>query len=79
MNNPGDLDPHLRLMWEVLTCENDCCAQVVPLNDIREHEMEDCWCHPRVEQDARGLGSGTFYVHNSADRREHTFEKGWVH
>lgn len=43
---------------------------VVPMNDIREHVTFDgnCWCKPQAQ--------GTVWVHNSADGREHTYEKG---
>lgn len=44
-------------------------AQVVPIDDLREHEMsERCWCKPVLDE----LG---VLVHNSADRREF-YERG---
>jgi len=44
---------------------------VYPLNDLREHEVEDhisCWCKPAMNEDG-------VIVHNSMDGRE-AFELG---
>lgn len=41
---------------------------VVPVNDLREHRTEGCWCRPR--ETAEGV-----IVHNSMDGRE-KFETG---
>jgi hypothetical protein len=41
--------------------------QVIPVNDLREHSLADCWCQPF---DDEGV-----LVHNSADGREF-FERG---
>ena len=38
-------------------------AQLMPINDIKEHEFIGCWCIPKLNKD--GL-----LVHNSADKRE---------
>lgn len=44
-------------------------SQVVPIDDIREHDLsENCWCQPEMHE----LG---ILVHNSADRREF-YERG---
>ena len=40
-------------------------THVVPLGDLREHELTaDCWCSPQEECD------GLLIVHNAADERE---------
>lgn len=45
---------------------------VLPINDLREHEeSESCWCRPRRDEE-----EPTVLIHNSADGREHTKEKG---
>lgn len=51
--------------WEHRWTESGV-LHVVPINDLREHEPSDCWCHPRVEQE-NGVDIA---VHNSMDRRE---------
>jgi hypothetical protein len=40
---------------------------VLPVNDLRQHSVTDCWCHPA---DDDGI-----VVHNSLDRRE-LYERG---
>jgi len=47
----------------------------VPLNDLREHEIQGtmCWCNPRVEW--RDVKTGAFMpeavvIHHAADCRE---------
>lgn len=50
---------------------------VVPLNDLREHEITDlCWCKPVQNDDPENWEP--IWVHNSMDRREHTVEQGKV-
>jgi hypothetical protein len=40
---------------------------VVPLYDLREHEISaDCWCRPRKDDEDDGV-----FIHHSADRREY--------
>lgn len=41
---------------------------VVPIDDLREHESDGCWCRPEDDEDG-------FTVHNSMDGRE-AFENG---
>lgn len=40
---------------------------VVPINDLKEHIVDDlkCWCRPRIDDEDPDL-----IVHNSLDRRE---------
>lgn len=46
---------------------------VLPRNDLREHEVDpDCFCRPVF--DARD----NLMMHQSTDRREHTYEQGIV-
>lgn len=46
-------------------------VHVVPLNDLVEHEPDDCICGPRVEAVPDGTGSyGWLYTHHSLDGRE---------
>jgi hypothetical protein len=46
--------------------QHDDAVHVVPLNDLRDHELSHaCWCCP---DDAEG--DGTLWVHNSLDQRE---------
>jgi hypothetical protein len=40
---------------------------VYPVNDLREHSVEDCWCHPTDDEGVM--------VHNSLDGREF-YERG---
>jgi hypothetical protein len=46
---------------------------IVPRNDLREHgASSECWCKPIQDED------WPIWIHNSADRREHTIEQGKV-
>ena len=48
---------------------------VVPLNDWREHTVnEPCWCNPTLDGDTR-WGLEPVYVHHSMDGREE-YEEG---
>ena len=46
--------------WKVIT-------HVVPIGDLREHTLTDCWCRP--------YDDGGITIHNSLDRREF-YERG---
>ena len=50
-----------RLLWKVEG------HHVYPINDFREHLLEDCWCRP--------IGDDGVVVHNSLDGRE-LYERG---
>jgi hypothetical protein len=53
--------------------------QVIPIDDIREHEGYDCWCKPLVnwlDEDAAPFSDGPLVTHNSADGREKLEEQG---
>lgn len=52
--------------WAVIE-DDDGFRHVVPLNDLREHSIPQCWCEP--------FDDDGVIVHNSADHREH-FERG---
>lgn len=46
-------------------------GHVIPLNDLREHELDKkCWCRPTEDLEYPEL-----YMHHSADGRE-AFEEG---
>lgn len=46
---------------------------VVPVNDLREHEMSmQCWCRPY-----RSVSEAIVVVHNSLDGREHAEQVGF--
>ena len=49
------------LTWEA-ALEPDGSRHVRPMNDLRPHGDEDCWCRP---YDDDGV-----WIHNSMDRRE---------
>lgn len=51
--------------WEIRYTESGV-RHVVPINDLKEHEPEDCWCCPRIDDE----GDADIVVHNSMDRRE---------
>lgn len=54
--------------WLVEIPEDDSSPHVVPLLDLRPHELtEQCWCRPYRDD--------TVIVHNSLDRREE-YERG---
>ncbi len=40
---------------------------VIPIDDLREHEGVECWCHPTEDEGV--------YVHHAMDLREQ-FENG---
>lgn len=66
------------MAWAVL--ETDCDdgskeLHVVPVNDIKEHVPDDCWCGTYNAEGEDNL----IVIHPSGDKREHTYEKGWVH
>lgn len=64
----------MTLDW--LSCERGEDVHVMPLNDLRDHTYTDCWCRPRT--DIHHDSSVPVIVHFAADRREHTYERGWV-
>ena len=44
---------------------------VVPVDDLREHELTiDCWCNPEEDDE-----EPTVIIHNAMDERE-TYENG---
>lgn len=48
----------------------DCLiVHVIPIDDLREHGIDYCWCRPTLEPDEPVL------VHHAADNRE-AFERG---
>ena len=47
--------------WLALLLDNGE-RHVVPINDLRDHYMEACWCYPIDDEGVT--------VHNSMDRRE---------
>ena len=52
---------------EMETAEPVVFTHIVPMNDLKEHEMScDCWCEPLFDQE------GNIFVHNSFDGRECT-------
>ena len=53
---------------------------VLPVNDLKAHDMSaGCWCRPRLDEGIVQEEEREVYVHNSYDRREHTYERGHVH
>ncbi len=46
--------------WQRFTIKG--VVHICPIQDIRQHFSEDCWCEAAVEE---GL-----IIHNSADQRE---------
>ncbi len=52
-------------MWGVYETNN--LSHVMPMDDLREHLLTECWCKP-FEDDG-------VIVHNSMDQREQ-FERG---
>jgi len=47
----------------------------MPLNDLREHEVDmHCWCHPTLDEGWE-YGQEKIFVHHSMDGRE-AFENG---
>ena len=58
-----------------MTCNQDsnlAGLHVVPINDLREHELSGaCWCSPKLDDE----GSEPIWIHNSLDGRE-AFETG---
>ena len=52
---------------QVMNADGSVNTHVVPMDDLRDHDAENCWCFPAVEDDV--------IVHNSADGRE-SFETG---
>ncbi len=53
--------------WEVKE-DLDAQVHVVPLEDLREHVPQDCWCCPTIDED-------NIVIHNALDERE-KFERG---
>lgn len=65
------VSPAPKHQWSLYKMLQKDEAHVVPLNDIREHELEKtCWCHPTEDPEYPGM-----YMHHSADGRE-AFERG---
>jgi hypothetical protein len=50
-----------KLPWKVVG------TQVIPVNDLREHSLDNCWCDPREDDGV--------VVHHSLDGRE-SYERG---
>lgn len=59
-------------MWKVCVSNDDGALHVVPLADLRDHQLTmQCFCLPRIDEGV--------VVHNSMDRREeseHMEERG---
>ena len=53
--------------WEVKE-DLDAQVHVVPLEDLREHVLRNCWCSPTIDEDS-------IVIHNALDERE-KFERG---
>lgn len=52
--------------WNVTTQDDHCGNyHVYPVNDLKDHHCENCWCKPTVDHFSPNL-----LVHNSMDRRE---------
>lgn len=61
-------------MTDVFDHDDDSDLHVMPVNDLREHEMSlSCWCRPR-----RDVSQIEVVVHNSLDGRERIFETGYL-
>lgn len=56
-----DANNHRKLPWKVQG------LQVIPVDDLREHSLKNCWCEPRDEDGV--------IVHNTLDGRE-LYERG---
>lgn len=66
--------------WIVYGADSTDDYHIMPINDLREHiEGRDCWCDPREDDEYLETTGRFVLVHNSADRREHTYETGWMH
>lgn len=51
----------------------------VPVQDLRVHVVSaDCWCKPVDKAEGDLDFEGSYWAHNSMDRREHTIEQGIV-
>lgn len=63
-----DLDP-VGGKWAVFEGVGDFCdTHVVPLNDLKRHDMsEKCWCCPEESCDEY---PGMIYTHHALDKRE---------
>jgi hypothetical protein len=53
--------------WSICGCNTGRPFHIVPEDDLKEHECEDCPCNPVVNE-------GGAVVHNSFDNREATEE-----
>jgi len=53
-------------MWRVVTCNELKQRHVMPVEDLREHEVTlSCWCHPVQDWE-----DSTVIAHNAMDQRE---------
>lgn len=58
-------------LWHCMDSNGHKHSHVVPVDDLREHELEvTCWCHPVEDHEAPNL-----YGHNALDKREE-YEQG---
>lgn len=57
------IEKAMGLKWAAI--EEGAEIHVIPLDDLREHVSEACWCHPTPEDDRPNV-----IVHHSMDRRE---------
>ena len=48
--------------WIVRFTDQTSTPHVVPVDDLREHDPENCWCCPTFNED--------MWVHHSMDKRE---------
>lgn len=51
--------------WAIYHSSN--IINIIPLNDLKPHDMKDCWCKPDED--------GAIRIHNSMDERE-SYESG---
>lgn len=58
------------MTWQCVECDNTLMTHVVPVNDLREHQITRyCWCSPFRDC------TYSVYIHNSMDKREE-YEQG---
>jgi hypothetical protein len=49
--------------WIVRFTDHTSTPHVVPVDDLREHDPENCWCCPTFNEDI-------MWVHHAMDKRE---------
>lgn len=70
------LATHPRARWQCITTRRQRIAEVIPLDDLRQHIEQPgrCWCGPTITHEGKGW---LMYAHNSADGRELVEEHGY--